>query len=121
MRASPCLGRATARAVCPAPSTHCLNRRQSLDFLVANRHKQDSPTEHAVQWLSLQCYNAYCVPLACIWLACNQVGLIQVPICAEEPTSKLAAKNASLKEILILGLPMCFDLTATLLMSIGLL
>ncbi|CAL5221472.1 g3669 [Coccomyxa viridis] len=40
---------------------------------------------------------------------------------SEEPTSKLAAKNASLKEILILGLPMCFDLTATLLMSIGLL
>ena len=39
----------------------------------------------------------------------------------DEPTSKLAAKNASLKEILILGLPMCFDLTATLLMSIGLL
>lgn len=46
---------------------------------------------------------------------------MQLHVCTEEPTSKLAAKNASLKEILILGLPMCFDLTATLLMSIGLL
>jgi hypothetical protein len=33
----------------------------------------------------------------------------------------LAAKNATFKEVLILGLPMTFDLTATLLMSIGLL
>ncbi|BDA43255.1 Solute carrier family 35 member F6 [Coccomyxa sp. Obi] len=35
--------------------------------------------------------------------------------------AKLAAKSASFKEIMILGLPMAFDLTATLLMSIGLL
>ncbi|EIE22282.1 hypothetical protein COCSUDRAFT_42626 [Coccomyxa subellipsoidea C-169] len=35
--------------------------------------------------------------------------------------SKLAAKSASFKEIMILGLPMAFDLTATLLMSVGLL
>lgn len=36
-------------------------------------------------------------------------------------TAKLAAKSATFKEIMILGLPMAFDLTATLLMSIGLL
>lgn len=42
-------------------------------------------------------------------------------VCAEEPTSKLAAKDATLKEVMILALPMFFDLTATLLMSIGLL
>ena len=35
--------------------------------------------------------------------------------------AKLAAKNASFKEVMILAVPMLFDLTATLLMSIGLL
>ncbi|CAL8468753.1 g8293 [Coccomyxa elongata] len=39
----------------------------------------------------------------------------------EGATAKLAAKSALFKEIMILGLPMAFDLTATLLMSIGLL
>ena len=51
----------------------------------------------------------------------KKMGLMPPCVYTDEPTSKLAAKNASLKEILILGLPMCFDLTATLLMSIGLL
>ena len=40
---------------------------------------------------------------------------------ADEPTGKLAAKDATFKEVMILALPMLFDLTATLLMSIGLL
>ena len=40
---------------------------------------------------------------------------------ADESTSRLAAKDATFKEVMILALPMFFDLTATLLMSIGLL
>ncbi|CAK0780911.1 hypothetical protein CVIRNUC_005219 [Coccomyxa viridis] len=39
----------------------------------------------------------------------------------DESTSRLAAKDATFKEVMILALPMFFDLTATLLMSIGLL
>jgi hypothetical protein len=35
--------------------------------------------------------------------------------------AKLAAHSASLKEVMILAVPMLFDLTATLLMSVGLL
>jgi hypothetical protein len=35
--------------------------------------------------------------------------------------AKLSANPATFKEIMILGLPMAFDLTATLLMSVGLL
>lgn len=40
--------------------------------------------------------------------------------CADDE-SKIAAKPASLKDISILALPMLFDLTATIMMSIGLL
>ena len=35
--------------------------------------------------------------------------------------AKLAAHSASFKEVMILAVPMLFDLTATLLMSVGLL
>ena len=35
--------------------------------------------------------------------------------------AKLAAKDATFKEVMILAAPMFFDLTATVLMSIGLL
>ena len=51
----------------------------------------------------------------------KQLALRALCADADESTSKLAAKDATFKEVMILALPMSFDLTATLLMSIGLL